>query len=162
MTKSNDMNQRGFLSFGFSTILVALTMICIVTFSSLTLLTANSDYKHSKEAAARAKAYSSAQKKATLQLQQIDETLAKAYSKSSNRTTYYTLARKYLKAFGDDLELKDASASTLTISYVVSCGANTTLHVELAVSYPPDNKECYYTLIHWRTLTTQPSSDAAQ
>ncbi len=37
--------RREFSNFGFSTILLTFSMICIVTFSALAFVTANSDYK---------------------------------------------------------------------------------------------------------------------
>ncbi len=43
--------RREFSNFGFSTILLTFSMICIVTFSALAFVTANSDYKLSKRVA---------------------------------------------------------------------------------------------------------------
>ena len=43
------MKKVRFSSFGFSSILLIFVMICIVTFATLTLVTANSDYKLSKK-----------------------------------------------------------------------------------------------------------------
>lgn len=156
MRKTNELNRRGFSNFGFSTILIAFVMICIVTFSALALMTANSDYKLSQKVANRTSRYYLAEKEATYRLQQIDHILAEAYSKSSNRTTYYALARKHLKAAKLAIQLEDTSASTLAISYQIQIGNNQTLDVELTVTYPLDNGNQYYKLTRWQTTTTLP------
>ena len=51
------MKKVRFSSFGFSSILLIFVMICIVTFATLTLVTANSDYKLSKKVAAKSTSY---------------------------------------------------------------------------------------------------------
>lgn len=157
--KRNTMQKpRGFSNFGFSTILIAFVMICIVTFSALALMTANSDYKLSKKVADRTSLYYLAEKKADRRLQKIDATLEEAYNKSSDRTTYYTLARRKLKATKLAIELTDASSSSLAIRYTIPIGNNQTLDVQLAVTYPPDSGGGYYELLRFETVTSIPES----
>ena len=62
MTKKKE--NRGFSNFGFSTILLSFVMICVVTFSALALVTANSDYRLSKKVADKTAEYYTAQEKA--------------------------------------------------------------------------------------------------
>lgn len=75
MGKQKEMNQRSFSNFGFSSILLAFVMLCIVTFSALSLLTANADYKLSKKVADKTAAYYQAEEKAYFLLQKIDQNL---------------------------------------------------------------------------------------
>ena len=96
MGKQKEMNQRSFSNFGFSSILLAFVMLCIVTFSALSLLTANADYKLSKKVADKTVAYYQAEEKAYLLLQEIDQDLARAYRKSDTKESYYTLVTEYL------------------------------------------------------------------
>lgn len=158
MRKNNELNRRSFSNFGFSTILIAFVMICIVTFSALALMTANSDYKLSRKVADRTSRYYLAEKEATKRLQQIDTILAKAYTKSSNRTTYYTLSRKYLKSADLAIELTDTSSSSLNIHYVIQIGKQQTLDVSLAVVYPPESGGTYYELTRCESVTAQPEN----
>ena len=78
MRRKNELSKRSFSNFGFSTILIAFVMICIVTFSALALMTANSDYKLSKKVADRTSRYYLAEKEANQRLLQIDMLLADA------------------------------------------------------------------------------------
>ena len=66
MNKREHKKAPGFSNFGFSTILLAFVMICIVTISALSLLTANSDYKLSQKVAEKNTAYFDAEKKAII------------------------------------------------------------------------------------------------
>ena len=81
MEKQKEINQRSFSNFGFSSILLTFVMLCIVTFSALSLLTANADYKLSKKVADKTTAYYQAEEKAYLLLQKIDQDLAHAYKR---------------------------------------------------------------------------------
>ena len=67
-----DLKKRSFSSFGFSTILIAFVMICIVTFSVLSLLTANADYKLSQKVAQKSTSHAKAEYAAYEVLAQID------------------------------------------------------------------------------------------
>ncbi len=156
MRKNNELNKRSYSNFGFSTILIAFVMICIVTFAALALMTANSDYQLSKKVANRTSRYYLAEKEATQRLQQIDITLSKAYDKSSNRTTYYAIARRKLKSASLAIELTDTSSTTLGINYAIHIGNNQTLQVSLTVVYPPDSGGAYYELTQWETVTELP------
>ena len=71
--------RREFSNFGFSTILLTFSMICIVTFSALAFVTANSDYKLSKRVADNNSSYYRACEKAWDEISQIDAILASAY-----------------------------------------------------------------------------------
>lgn len=153
MRRKNELSKRSFSNFGFSTILIAFVMICIVTFSALALMMANSDYKLSKKVADRTSRYYLAEKEANQRLLQIDMLLADAYAKSSNRTTYYAIARKKLKAADLAIELNDTSSSTLGVSYCINISDNQTLNVELDIVYPPDSGGSYYALEQWKTVT---------
>ena len=68
--------RREFSNFGFSTILLTFSMICIVTFSALAFVTANSDYKLSKRVADNNSSYYRACEKAWDEISQIDAILA--------------------------------------------------------------------------------------
>ena len=63
--------RREFSNFGFSTILLTFSMICIVTFSALAFVTANSDYKLSKRVADNNSSYYRACEKAWDEISQI-------------------------------------------------------------------------------------------
>ena len=80
--------RREFSNFGFSTILLTFSMICIVTFSALAFVTANSDYKLSKHVADNNSSYYRACEKVWDEISQIDAILASAYEGSPDRAVF--------------------------------------------------------------------------
>ena len=69
----------GFSNFGFSTILLSFVMICVVTFSALSLVSAYSDHKLSQKVADRTTAYYAAEERAYEKLARIDDILRESY-----------------------------------------------------------------------------------
>ena len=95
MKKENPLRERSFSNFGFSTILISFTMICIVTFLALSLITANADYKLSKKTAEKTKEYYAAQESAYNGIADISEIFGK--SESWARVTFYRAKQKLLE-----------------------------------------------------------------
>ena len=155
MGKQKEMNQRSFSNFGFSSILLAFVMLCIVTFSALSLLTANADYKLSKKVADKTVAYYQAEEKAYLLLQEIDQDLARAYRKSDTKESYYTLVTEYLAQEKSDTGL-NLSSDGNKLTFQISYGENQSLHVGLRINYPQRNTGVFYELTQWQTISTIP------
>ena len=82
-------NRLFFSNFGFSTILLSFVMICVVTFSALSLITANSDYKLSKKVADKNQSYYQAQEQAYAKINMIDQVLADSYLASATADEYF-------------------------------------------------------------------------
>lgn len=152
--------DRGFSNFGFSTILVAFVMICIVTFSALSLLTANSDYRLSKKVAEKTTAYYKAESKAYRTLSEIDSVLASTYRSTSDKTLYMSRANTRLKEFKaahTNLSLSvDASG---VITYSIPVTDTQTLQVSLQLCNPSESEGHFYELTGWQTKTTVPQQE---
>ena len=71
--------EDGYTTIGFSSILVIFVMLSLTTFTVLTLVSANADYKLSKRVAERTTEYYSADTRAEEKLALIDDALDKAY-----------------------------------------------------------------------------------
>lgn len=84
------MKKIQFSSFGFSSILLIFVMICIVTFSTLTLVTANSDYKLSKKVADKSTNYFNGEAELYHQIATIDEKCMNAYYDTSDADDFYS------------------------------------------------------------------------
>ena len=59
-------------NFGFATLLLCFTMICIITFAVLSLITANSDWILSKKVASKNASYHQVEEKAYEHIAKID------------------------------------------------------------------------------------------
>ena len=149
MSKRKTNGGPGFSSFGFSTILLAFVMICIVTISALSLITANSDFKLSKKVAEKNTAYYLAEEKAYDILQEVDETLIRAYAESDNAHDYYKTVENYLQALGYGVYEKDTSKCTY--SYEIPITEQQSLQIVLLIQYPEHKQDTFYQIASWQS-----------
>ena len=136
------MKKIHFSSFGVTTILMAFVMICIITFSTLTLVTANSDYKLSKKVADKNEEYYKAEAEAYAKLEEIDETCLDLYGEALDANEYYQLLSERYSLDEDQ-----------TLSYTVAAGESQTLTVTLLLSYPESAYDGFYTITGWQLST---------
>lgn len=151
MNKRERKSTPGFSNFGFSTILLAFVMICIVTISALSLLTANSDYKLSQKVADKNTAYYKAEQQAYQVLAEVDQTLANAYSKASDANSYYK------EVEGALLTVKQGTYDRTTCSYfyVIPISENQSLEIKLLIHYPKTSDESFYEIATWKSVYDQ-------
>ena len=83
--------RSSFINIGFSSIVMVFIMICLVTFATLSVLTAHSDYRLSQKMAQKTTAYYEADATARDMAASIDKELFHIYSDSSTASDYYQL-----------------------------------------------------------------------
>ena len=156
MTKQKKQ-MRGFSNFGFTTILLSFVMICVATFSALSLVSAYSDYKLSKKVADKTTAYYQAQEKAYEYLARIDDALKEAYLLSTNEASYYELAKDLLSKTVS-LDCKGSwlyENEDYTYHFTQTIGEGQTLSVKLKLCYPTNKHSTFYKLLEWRSIYEQ-------
>jgi hypothetical protein len=142
--------MRKHSNFGFSSVLLTFVMICIITFSALTLLTANSDYRLSRKVADRNKAYYEAQEQAYGILAETDASLEESYRLSSDREGYCRLAAETLsKNTAGTLSIED---DQYTYSFEVAISESQYLQVELLICYPEHTQDGFYQILKWQSI----------
>ena len=153
--------KRQFSNFGFSTILIAFVMICIVTFSALSLLTASSDYKLSKKVADKTQSYYEAEETAYQLIAEIDELLCEAYNSSNDKSGYLNKAASAVGTCQTDNIAVCLSGTTTnpSVEFEVPINENQHLAVVLTICYPPDSGGVFYQLTNWQTITDMPQED---
>lgn len=139
----------GFSNFGFSTILLAFVMICIITTSAVSLLTANSDYKLSKKVAEKNSAYYQAEQIAYENLEKIDTLLALAYQDSENENDYYKACSTRLSSL--DFGTYSVSNTLHTYSYEVPIMDGQNLFITLTLHYPNSDNDTFYQISSWQS-----------
>ena len=83
--------KKRITNFGFSTILISFTMLCVVIFSALALITAKSDYNLSKKYATKNFEYYETENRVYLIIADIDSRLLDNYQKATSVEEYYSL-----------------------------------------------------------------------
>lgn len=79
------------ISIGSASILVIFVILCLVSFATLSIVSANADYKLSSKVLNRTDAYYTACNQAEAQLAQIDQTLHNVYHSASDQENYFSI-----------------------------------------------------------------------
>ena len=149
--------RSSFINIGFSSIVMVFIMICLVTFATLSVLTAHSDYRLSQKMAQKTTAYYEADATARDMAAFIDKELFHIYSDSSTASDYYQLVLDADFSDGAPASVTNITATVtndiVTISYKVPVSEVQTLNVSLKINYPKDGSECFSTIAQWQTVT---------
>lgn len=140
--------KRGFTNFGFSTILLSFVMICVVTFSALSLVTAQSDYKLSKKVADKTRKYYEAEVKAYDIIAKIDSLLINSYYASTDEANYYTIAEDRITDYGIFEITSDAHY--FLIEEQIS--SDQYLSIKLKITYPYESTDTFFEIIEWKSI----------
>ena len=143
------------INFGFSSILISFIMICIVTFSALSLVTANADFKLSDKVANRNKAYYVAESTAYAKVAEIDTTLATIYQHVDSGNGYMQLAQREIT----DGNWSDITDNSGVYTFTEQISGNQYLMVSLLVQYPDQYTKTYYRTIKWCTYAEEEPFD---
>lgn len=145
---TNKKESRGFSNFGFTTILLSFVMLCVVTFSGLSLITAYSDYKLSQKVADKAKNYYAASENATDTLIAIEQILIQSYYASANEALYYSKIQTQLAKYG----IMELTEKGLTLAFKETISENNYLSVKIGLYYPVDISDPFYDILEWKSV----------
>lgn len=135
------MNKKNYtgLNVGSSSILVVFILLCLVTFSILSMVSANADYRLSRKVADRTDAYYKASNEAQEIFAAIDAVLQNHYSSGISD-------EDFLAALTEDLTDYDTLAITsaqgqIDLDYTIPFTETQSLHVALNVPYPSTQEQ---------------------
>lgn len=141
------------VNIGSASMLVIFIILCLVTFSVLSVASSNNDRTYARNIAKRTSDYYAASNVAETQLAQIDELLAKAYE---------LYGRDYLEQgtalFDDEATEKfpysvDFSCFP-TLSFTVPVNDTQALAVSLQLQLPANEESELYKIISWKEIST--------
>lgn len=156
MTNRFKEKTHSYFHFGFSSILLAFVMICIVTFGVLSLITANSDYKLSRKVAEKTTGYYKAEESAYIELAQIDHALLELYDNSSSFTDYYHKLETYFSNSHGTFHY-DGNQASYTWNEPIT--DSQILEITLLLTYPTGSEEHFYRIAGWKTVSTLEPDD---
>lgn len=154
---SKKQTNYTFSNFGFSTILLSFVMICVVTFSALSLTTANSDYKLSKKVADKNQNYYLAQEQAYQKISAIDKTIAECYLSTDNEAAYYNRLLAALSPYGAYV----TEEGEHILSFVQPIAQDQQLSVRLRICYPQKDTDTFYKIVEWQSIYVREVPDDA-
>lgn len=144
------MSKRKYptINIGSSSMLVVFIILCLVTFSVLSVASANNDRKYSEKIANRTTAYYKASNKAEELLSQIDDKLKQIYEQYN---------ADYLSQVPDVLTSIDGidTSDFPSVSFSVPINDTQTLSVSLLIQIPEKEGDTFYTITSWQEISTE-------
>lgn len=138
MTDNNHFNKKKLsisLNVGSSSILLIFVLLCLISFATLSIISAKADSKLSSKVLDRTSAYYNACNEAEKALAGVDCTLAEVYVQSKN-------AEDYFNTVGHNK------------SYIISISDLQTLQVTIEILYPEQDNDTFYSITSWQVLNT--------
>ena len=144
--------QNEFQTIGFSSILVVFVMLALSTFTVLTLVSANADYKLTKIMADGNTAYYEASNRARSRLAELDRTLEETYHQDGRLT-----ATRIQQILPSDMSLERSSEGTM-VSFTEPIADGQILKVQLLIAeYPTDQ---FYRIQCWQKVSSASPSES--
>ena len=126
---------------GSSSILLIFVILCLISFATLSIVSANADAKLSRRVVERTTAYYEACNQAQTDIANIDDTLAAVYADCFDEEEYF-------------MAVGQKKTYSVTISDLQ------TLSVTLDILYPQQDGDPFYRITSWQVITD--SSDAEE
>ncbi|WP_343209936.1 hypothetical protein [Anaerolentibacter hominis] len=133
------------VSVGTSSILVVFTLLCLITFAALSLVSANADYRLSAQLADRTSAYYEASNQAEKLLASMDDVLEECYENASSQEEYLQLAMERLT----DQNRQFSMTGDNMCSFEVMINETQNLFVTALILYPESDGGCLYRVNRW-------------
>lgn len=140
-------------SFGMCTIVLSFTMVCIVVFSALALIIANSDYNLSKKYAEKNTKYYQAEEDAYKLISQIDNSLKEAYSTCSNQSEYFNSVNQIMAQ--RKLGTYELVTEDHLYHFSLALSSNQALQITICIVYPEEKNYPFYNITEWKTYTKE-------
>lgn len=123
------------VNIGTSSILLIFVILCLVAFATLSIVSANADYKLSRKVADRTTAYYEASNQAEAYIASIDQTLHSVYLSTESEDAYFSTVGR-------------------SKSYLVPISDLQSLSIKLDILYPTTDEEPFYRITSWQVITT--------
>lgn len=121
---------------GSSSILVIFVILCLVSFATLSIVSANADYKLSTKVLERTTAYYTASNQAETTLARFDQTLESVYNETDSEEAYFATVGH-------------------TKSFMVPISDLQSLEIEVSIHYPQTEDEPFYHVDAWQVVTVK-------
>lgn len=132
--KSSSLTFNG--GIGSSSILVIFVILCLVSFATLSIVSANADYKLSSKILDRTTAYYTAVNQAESNLANFDQTLQKVYAEADSEESYFATVGK-------------------TKSFMIPISDLQSLEIEIAILYPATEDLRLYEVQTWQVVNVK-------
>ena len=136
-------------SIGTSLILVVFIIICLLTFATLSMLSAKADNTLSLSASEHIAAFYGAEAEAQKKLKEIDDILLSAYQNAENEQDYYDTI--YTK-FSAESDIKISNDNGIFITFLTDISEIEIMKSQIKVMFPTNMGQALYEVQSWQLV----------
>lgn len=133
--RSNKSKETFGVNIGTSSLLLVFVVMCLVSFATLSTVSANADKKLNEKLLDKSDSYYAACNEAEERLMNIDKTLKNIYETGVTRD-------EYLEQAGE------------AIDFAIPVTDTQTLDISIKVNYPSVNDKTFYNITKWQLVNT--------
>ncbi len=145
----NNKKQANAGFIGFASILVVFVLLCLVTFATLSLVTANANYILSTKSSNNVNEYYTACNQAEQSFKQLDNLLVECYNKTTSKQEYLEKVQNTFK--NNSNFMLSVKNEDLYIRFTVDINERQKLYCEAEVLYPEDKLDTFYNITQYKT-----------
>ena len=149
MNTESTENRRSVTSVGITSLALIFVMLCLLTFSVLSLVSARADMRLSQRSARRTTAYYDAENQANDILLAVISGLEDCRAEAEAESSFYAQIWERL-----DGQNAISFTDSPSLCYEVPLESEQLLHVVLELSYEPYEDGSHYRILEWRTEST--------
>lgn len=142
---------RSILNIGTSSLLVIFVILSLITFATLSIVSAKADFELSRTLDQRTTDFNRASNEAEAVVDEIDQQLLRIYQSSSNEADYFN---KCQQLFGQSENGVTFNSTNRNLAFTKIISDGQVLSIALAVNYPkPENRQLY-SIVSWQEVNT--------
>ena len=146
---------RFYPTFGYSSILFIFILLSLVTFSILSIVTAQSDYRLTEKNADRTLTFYETSNEAQLWVSSIDSTLQHIYQHTDSADDFYQECADFYKE-NTTFTMENGDYLLSNSFPLTNCQS---LDVCLRITYPKQDTDTFYQIIEWKLITIDTIED---
>lgn len=141
------------INVGGSSILIIFVLLCLTTFATLSLVSANADYILAQKSADTTQEFYLADTMAEQKLSEIDACLAQAESAAADEEGYFLKSKELLDNI-NGISFEETDPSHLKIQFAIPSGKNAEICVTVEVQYPKASGQPRFMRKDWSLRNT--------
>lgn len=142
---------RSILNIGTSSLLVIFVILSLITFATLSIVSAKADYELSKTLDQQTADFNRASNEAEVLLNDIDQRLLAIYNNSANEADYFNKCQLLFLESDNGVTFNPANRN-LTFTKIIS--NDQVLSIALSVNYPKPGNSQFYSVLSWQEINT--------
>ena len=143
---------RSILNIGTSSLLVIFVILSLITFATLSIVSAKADYELSKTLDQQTTDFNRASNEAEVLLNDVDQRLLGIYNNSTDEADYFSKCQLMFLESENGFTFNPVNRN---LAFTKMISNDQALSIVLAINYPKLGSNQFYSVISWQKVNTE-------